>query len=269
MINPSIGLITDFGPGSHHVGVMKGVIQKINPNTHVIDITHDIAPFNILEAMYVLDAVQPYFPTPTIFVIVVDPGVGSERRPILAVGDNHYYICPDNGLITRILESDSVSKVIHIEEEHYMLPNPGFTFHGRDVLAPCAAWLAKTLGSDHFGDPIEDYKILEKPKLKIVAERTLEVPILFTDRFGNLITSFELSFLEKAREKFPGQTIEITAGSTVIKGLNKFYAEAPKCGDPIAYFGSMNLLEIGLRESNAAENLKLRAGDCITLRMGE
>ena len=117
----------------------------------MVDVSHDITPFNILEAMYVLESMTPYYPVPTIFVIVVDPGVGSSRRPILAVGENHYYLCPDNGIISRVLNSDSVSRVIYLDEEHYMLPNPSGTFQGRDVFASCSAWLAKLMNSDQFG----------------------------------------------------------------------------------------------------------------------
>ncbi|MBN1879574.1 SAM-dependent chlorinase/fluorinase [bacterium] len=269
MLNPIIGLITDFGPGSYHVGAMKGVIRKISPSSEIIDICHDISPFNVMEAMYVLDSVQPYFPSPTIFVVVIDPGVGSSRRPLLAIGDNHYYICPDNGVLTRVIASDYVSKVIHIEEEHYILPNPSPTFHARDVFAPCAGWLAKTLGADNFGDPVEDYKVLETPKIKIIADRMIEIPVLFTDHFGNLVTSFEISFLEKARERFPGTSIRIEAGKAVIPGISQYYSQAQQPGDPIAYFGSMNLLEIGLRERNASDELGLKAGSSISIHLGE
>lgn len=269
MLKPPIAMITDFGPGSYHVGAMKGVINSIHPEAVIIDVTHDIAPFNIIEAMYVLDSVYPYFPAPTIFLVVVDPGVGTTRKPLLATGENAYYICPDNGVLSRVMKSDLITKVIHIEEEHYMLPNRSHTFEGRDVFAPCAAWLAKTFNADNFGDPIDDYVELETPKVRITSDRTLEATILFTDRFGNLVTNFERDFLVHARERFPGKNIKFQLGSFSIPALSNCYSDVPNPGDLVAYFGGMNLLEIGARESNAEENLKLKPGDTVTIHLGE
>jgi S-adenosyl-L-methionine hydrolase (adenosine-forming) len=269
MLKATVALITDFGADSYHTGVMKGVIHKINPTCDVIDVTHDISPFNVIEAMYVLDAVFRYFPAPTIFTVVVDPGVGSERRPVIGIGENCYYICPDNGVFSRVLRSDSFSKVIHIKEEHYMLKNKSHTFHGRDVFAPCAAWLSKVLSADNFGNPIDDYMVIDSPKIRIIQERTLEADILFTDHFGNLVTNFEADFLSKARSKFPGNTIQIKAGEQIISGISNCYSDVPSAGDYVAYFGSMNLLEIGSRERNAKERLGLKTGDSITIYFGD
>ncbi|MGB3977325.1 MAG: SAM-dependent chlorinase/fluorinase [bacterium] len=269
MLKPPIALITDFGPGSYHVGAMKGVINSIHPDAVVIDVTHDIAPFNIIEAMYVLDSVFSYFPAPTIFLVVVDPGVGSSRRPLLATGEKAYYICPDNGILSRVLKSDSISRVIHIEEEHYMLPDRSHTFEGRDVFAPCAAWLSKTFNADNFGDPIDDYLVMEPPKVRITADRTFEATVLFTDRFGNLVTNFEKDFLVHAREKYPGNSVKLMLGSHTIPTLSNCYSDVQNPGDLVAYFGGMNLLEIGMRESNARENLNVKPGDTVTINLGE
>jgi len=269
MKTPIIAMMTDFGADSHHSGVMKGVIHNILPDVRIVDITHGIEPFNIIQAMYTLDSVISYFPSPTVFLCVVDPGVGSARRPILAVGEKHYYIAPDNGVISRIMKSDEVSRVMHIDETHYFLKNDCQTFHGRDIFAPCAAWFANQLGTDSFGEEIEDYVIINPPKIKIPSDRTLNIPILFVDHFGNLVTNFEPSFMSKARKRFPGKSIKIMAGETLITEIKTHYSEVDNIGDPLAYFGSMNLLEIAVREGNASQKLKLKAGDIISIHLGE
>jgi len=269
MLKPSIALISDFGSGSHHVGMMKGVILDIYPEARILDVTHDILPFNVIHGSYVLNSVIAYFPSPTIFVAVVDPGVGSNRRAIIAVGEKHYYICPDNGLITKVIESDHISEVVDIQEEHYFLPNVCPTFHGRDVFAPCAAWLGKQLGASRFGEVIEDYHTLKYPKIKVIADRTLAIPILYVDHFGNLVTSFDREYLERARQRFPGNTFMVKLGETMIKDLSTHYFDAVNPGDPVAYFGSLNLLEVGLREASAAAHFKMKSGDLISIYLGE
>lgn len=269
MLKATIALITDFGAGSYHAGVLRGVIQKINPECDVIDVTHEISPFNVVEAMYILESASGYFPVPTIFAVIVDPGVGTNRRPLIGIGENNYYVCPDNGVFSRVLKSDSFSKVVHIQEEHYMLKNKSHTFHGRDVFAPCAAWLSKIMSAENFGEAIDDYLVLESPKIRIVQARTLEATILFADHFGNLVTNFELDYLMKARQKYPGNTIRINAGNRMINSISSCYYDVPNPGDSVAYFGSMNLLEIGLRESNAQNILGLNPGDVVTLYFGE
>lgn len=269
MANQTIAVITDFGSKSHYPGIMKGVIHTICPDSTVIDITHDIQPFNILQAMYVLENSLEYFPSPTIFLCVVDPGVGSERRPIIAVGERHYYVCPDNGIISKVISSDEIDRVIEINEDHYFLDRQCETFHGRDVFAPSAAWLAKYLDANRFGDEIEDYVTRDLPKIKIVADRTLKLQVLFKDPFGNLVTQFERDFMTRARERFPGQTVKLKVNETLINGIRQHYSDGVEVGDPVAYFGSMDLLEIGVREGNAAEKLNVQPGDSITVYLGE
>lgn len=269
MIKPPIAILSDFGAGSHHVGMMKGVILKVNPEAQILDVSHDILPFNVIQASYMLNSAIHYFPSPTIFLAVVDPGVGSARRPIIAVGEQHYYVCPDNGIISKVIESDSITEVFHIEEEHYFMPNICATFHGRDVFAPCAAWLSKQLGAGRFGDAIEDYMTLSYPKIKVIAERTLSIPIMYIDHFGNMVTSFDLEYLQRARERFPGDTLMVKVGETMIKSLSSHYFDAAQPGDPVTYFGSLNLLEVGLREANAAEHFGMKPGDTISVYLGE
>lgn len=260
-MKPFISLLTDFGPGSHFVGEMKSVIKKVNPEASIIDLCHDISPFNVLHAAYVLSSAVLYSPIPTIFVAVVDPGVGSERKPLLAVGENHYYVVPDNGILTQVLSSDSINQVLLLEEEHYMLPRTSETFHGRDVFAPVAAWLSKNHNASMFGDPIEDYLVLDIPKAKIVKDGVLSGTILFSDRFGNLASNITREEIEAYSEQFQNQPEKICVGNTEIQGLKRFYQEATRKGEPLALLGSMGLLEIAVRESNARSTLSIKPGD--------
>ncbi|MBN1354705.1 SAM-dependent chlorinase/fluorinase [bacterium] len=265
MPNPVISLITDFGNKQHLVGSMKGVIAGINPEAEVIDVTHEISPFDIVQAAFVLQSIINYFPVPTIHIAVVDPGVGSERKPILAVGEKHYYLCPDNGIITRVLKEDNISKVIHIDGDHYMLKRRCETFHGRDVFAPVSAWLSKYFNASLFGEEVSEYTQLDIPKPLITPEQTLKCQVLFKDNFGNLITNFELSMMDGVQSRFPDSTIRIRVGDVTIEGLKSHYFEVQNRLDPLALFGSMDLLEIAVREGNAAEILKVNPGDPVYL----
>jgi S-adenosyl-L-methionine hydrolase (adenosine-forming) len=269
MPNPIITLTTDLGNSSYFVGSIKGVILNINPQAVIIDITHQIPPFDILQASLTLAAASKYFPAPTIHVVVVDPGVGSDRKPILAVGENHYYIAPDNGVLSRIFSQDSVSEVRVVEEEHYMLPRTCETFHGRDVFAPIAAWLSKYHNAQLFGEVVENYKIFDLPKPKFISEKVMECHVLFADRFGNLITSLERDAYEKVIEKLGAKRLKIKVGGKEIDGLKTHYFDAPARGDLLALFGSMDFLEISVREASAERALSVKAGSIIQIEFGE
>ncbi len=266
---PIITLITDFGNKNHYVGAMKGVIKSINPNVCIIDITHEIPPFDILQASYVLQTIIDPFPSATIHVVVVDPEVGSSRRPIIAVGDKHYYVMPDNGIITGIHRMDNVHEVRAVEGSHYMLPRICETFHGRDIFAPIAAWLSKSMDSERFGDVIHDYKLLELPKSTITGDRTMRFHVLFSDHFGNIITNLDRNLFEELREQFPGGKITIRIGQTLIEGIKTHYHQVPNPGDALALFGSMDLLEIAVREGSAEQFIGAKRGDPVIMQFGE
>jgi len=266
---PIISLITDFGEGSYHVGLMKGVIRKINPDAKIIDITHSIESYDIVQASYVLQSVIKHFPGPTIHLVVVDPGVGSDRRPILAAGESHYYLAPDNGVISRILKDDVVKDVYHVSGDHYMLHPICPTFHGRDVFAPVAAWLSKYFSSSMFGDPITDFKVLEYKKPVIVQNRTVRCQVLFFDKFGNIVTNLERIMFERAVKKFKTDSIKVRVGNTIFQGLKTHYYEVPNQNDPLALFGSLNLFEVSIREGNAREFFDIKKGDPIYIQFSE
>jgi len=269
MPRPLISLITDFGDSEYLVGSMKGVIQKINPKADIIDITHKIPPYDIMQACYVLNSILNYFPVPTIHLVVVDPGVGSNRRHLIASGDQHYYIAPDNGVLTSAIKTDNITNVYHLQGDHYMLKNKCDTFHGRDVFAPVAAWLSRYFKSSMFGEPITDYKTLDIPKPSIVKEKVVKCQVMFLDSFGNLITNFERVMLESAKKKFKSDQLKIQAGNVVIDGLKTHYFEVENRNEPLALFGNMDLLEISVREGHAAEVLNMKPGDPVYINFYE
>lgn len=185
---PIITLTTDFGYGPF-VGIMKGVILSINPDVNIVDISHCIRPYNIVEAAFVIAESYKYFPKKTINVVVVDPGVGTKRRPILLATDHHYFIGPDNGVFTKIYQEYDKVSVIHVNSEHYFLKDMSTTFHGRDIFAPVAGWLSRGIDITKFGDFIEDYKMLDLPEPKRLSNNIIEGEIIYVDNFGNLITN--------------------------------------------------------------------------------
>jgi S-adenosylmethionine hydrolase len=256
---PIITLLTDYGTRDGYVPAMKGVILNINPNVQLIDITHDIAAQDILEASFVLRSCYSYFPPRTINIVVVDPTVGSSRKLLLVATENHYFIAPDNGVLSLIYEADTVSQVVEINSEHYFLNNVSSTFHGRDIMAPVAAWLAKGTSIENFGETTENYLRLSLPKPKVVSEGMMKGTVLHVDRFGNIITNIKRSDYDEIRSKNPGETFKTVIGKQEINGLKEYYAQGQK-GELLALFGSSDFLEIAQTQGSAAKTLGAARG---------
>ena len=189
MARPIITLTTDFGSNDHFVGTMKGVILDITPDAEIVDICHSVQAFDVLDGALTISQAYSYFPTRTIHVVVVDPGVGTQRRPILASCDKYHFIAPDNGVLSLVYAREERMHVRHITSEHYFLQPVSNTFHARDIFAPVAAWLAKEVDSQKFGEEVEEYVRFNAPKPKAVDENRLRGVVLKVDRFGNLITN--------------------------------------------------------------------------------
>jgi S-adenosyl-L-methionine hydrolase (adenosine-forming) len=256
---PIVTLLTDYGTKDHFVASMKAVILSITPQVQIIDITHDVPAHDILEAGFVLRSCFSYFPSRTIHVVVVDPTVGSQRKPIIVATDNYYFVAPDNGVLSLIYDVEPVSTVVEIASEHLMLPEVSKTFHGRDIFAPAAAWLARGTDMLNFGDPIEEYTKITLPKAKMVGDALIKGNVLHVDRFGNLITNISREDFNAAREKVPGNTVKTLIGKQEIVGLKEYYAEVQK-GEILALFGSSNLLEISQNQGSAARTLGVSRG---------
>jgi S-adenosylmethionine hydrolase len=258
MKTPIVTLLTDFGTKDYYVASMKGVILGINPRCTLVDITHEVSPQNIMEGAFLLTGACSYFPRGTIHIAVVDPGVGSPRKPILIETKNYFFIGPDNGLLTLAARKYGIRQAIVLTNKEYFLSEVSATFHGRDIFAPVAGHLSLGCTPSSFGKRAKHWVTLDLSKPKIKGD-TLTGEIVHIDRFGNLIGNIGKEELSRF---IKGGSFLIRAGEKTIKGLKKGYYEGKK-NELIALFGSGGYLEISVREGNAQKILKARRGDRI------
>ena len=255
-------MTTDFGCRDPFVGIMKGVILGINPFVHIVDITHDISPQNILEASLATEMSFDSFPRGTIHIAVVDPGVGSLRRPILVVTSAYFFVGPDNGVFSRIYALHETKTVIHITAEHYFMQQRSSTFHGRDVFAPAAAWLSRGINISNFGNPVTDYVTLDIPAPTVLSKTALEGEIISIDRFGNAMTNMTIQHLNN----FYGNYIEnpeiLYRGNKV--PFKHYYSEAE---DKRLYslINSFGYLELFVYKGNASTDFDMQVGDKVSV----
>jgi S-adenosylmethionine hydrolase len=260
-----ITLMTDFGYKDIFVGAIKGVIYGINPDAHIVEITHGVTRHNVTEAAMRLNEYFRYYPMRTIHIVVVDPGVGSDRRPITLECDRHYFIGPDNGVFTKVIQSSQETmQVRHITAEHYFLPHKGNTFHGRDVFAPVAAWLSKGTRIDSLGDAIDDYKLLDLPALSIEGNQ-VNGEVIYSDSFGNAITNITQAEIDKIRESKPEGSLQVLlkGGQTDVKD----YFEQGNDKRPHGLINSSGNVEIFFYMGNATRLLKLTPGDQVSVKV--
>jgi len=248
---PIITLTTDFGLNDHFVGTMKGVILKILPNAEIVDICHSVQAFDILDGALALAQSYSYFPTRTVHLVVVDPGVGSARRPIIASSEEQNFVAPDNGVLSLMYAREERLSVRHITSDHYFLQPLSNTFHGRDIFAPVAAYLAKGVDHEKFGEEITDFVRFNAPKPKAADANMLRGVVLRVDRFGNLITNCTPHHAPALFQQQP-PAFKIVVGKREVSALRQNYAE----GAPGAVFGilgSMGYLEIVANRGSAAQ----------------
>jgi len=264
---PIITLTTDFGSNDHFVGVMKGVILDIVPDAQIVDICHSVQAFDVLDGALTISQAYSYFPTRTVHVVVVDPGVGTARRPILASSDKHHFVAPDNGVLSLVYAREERMHVRHITSEHYFLQPVSNTFHARDIFAPVAAYLAKEVDTLKFGEEIEDYVRFAAPKPKAVDANRLRGVILKVDKFGNLVTNItkqDAPFLFAADAK----GFKIIVGSREITEIHNAYAEGAP-GEVFGVLGSMGFLEIATNRGAAAQLTGAGKGTDVSVIRGE
>ena len=264
MSSPIITLTTDYGTNDHLVGVLKGVILRILPNATIVDINHHVVPFDVLDCALSIAAAYRYFPPRTVHAVIVDPGVGTERRPILVSAEQQYFVAPDNGVLSLIYEREAAASVRHITSEHYFLNPVSQTFHGRDVFAPVAAWLAKTYQTEAFGEEITDFARFSLPRPK-AAGSVLKGVVLRADSFGNLLTNFTAEDLPQAVRA--GGKIQLQVGGKRVEKLARTFAQGP-AGEPVAIVGSSGFLEIAVNKGQAARVLGVNRGAEVTLEIG-
>ncbi|MDT4955188.1 MAG: hypothetical protein QOJ02_3326 [Acidobacteriota bacterium] len=262
-----ITLLTDFGTADYFVGAMKGVILSINPGACIVDITHEIPPQNIRAGAFTLSASYQTFPSETIHVGVVDPGVGSERRPILVSGCNQFFVGPDNGLFSFIYERDEKAHVFHLTNEEYFRQPVSATFHGRDVFAPVAAALSKGVRPEQLGVEIKDYVRLAHLKPERNDAQTIQASIIHIDRFGNCITNLTR---EEIRDEMIARGLRVNVNGREITSFRRYFAEVAEARDELfLIMGSAGYLEIAAFRASAARILDAQAGQLITVTSDE
>jgi S-adenosylmethionine hydrolase len=263
MHEPIISLTTDFGEHDPFVGVMKGVILSINPCVRIVDLCHQVPAHRILEASFFLSSSYRYFPAGTIHLVVVDPGVGSRRRPILVRTPQFFFVAPDNGVLSYLYQEQSDLEVFHLTEKRYFMPQISRTFHGRDIFAPAAAWLSTGLSPHAFGPWIQDYLQLEVPKPRCLAPHVFEFQIIHIDIFGNLITSIGQDFFSReiSQGHAPGQRFLLEIAFRTISCLQTHYAALNDASQVGAIFGSTGNLEIFANKASASQLLRVDVGD--------
>jgi S-adenosylmethionine hydrolase len=260
LADPIITLTTDFGTSDHLVGSMKGVILNINPAARIVDINHSVVPYDILDGALSLANAYSFFPPRTIHVIIVDPGVGTERRPILVSGEKHFFVAPDNGVLSPIYEREACT-VRHVTAEHYFLNPISPTFHGRDIFAPTAGWLSKAYQTEAFGEVITDFVRFAMPKAKST-EQAVKGVVLHVDAFGNLMTN--LTAEEIPADALDGGPIKLAVGGKQVVKFARTFASGSQ-GEPIAFLGSVGYVEIAVNRGSAARTLGVNRGAEVTL----
>lgn len=260
-----ITLTTDFGISDHFVGTIKGVILEINPDAEIIDISHSVQAFDVLDGALAIAQAYSYFPAGTVHLVVVDPGVGTARRPIILSTERHHFVAPDNGVLSLIYGREERVHVRHVSAQHYFLQPISNTFHGRDIFAPVSAYLSKGVDSEKFGDEITDYVKFNAPKPKPVDQQTLKGVVLKADRFGNLITNITPQDAPMLFGDNPAP-FKIVIGKHEITEIKTSYAEGEP-GEVFAILNSMGYLEIAANRAPAAQIVGTAKGTEVSISL--
>ena len=260
---PVISLMTDFGIKDGNVGVMKGVIWGICPSAQIADLSHMIAAQNVREASLILARSAPYFPENSVHVVVVDPGVGTARRPMAAKIGNQYYVGPDNGTFTLLLEQAEIAGLactfVHLNRPEFWLPKVSYVFHGRDIFSPVAAHIASGIKLDELGSAIVDPVKLDLPKSQKTSSGW-KGEIIHIDHFGNLASNIRIEDLGDALKSM--DKIRVRLGGIEIKGLVNTFGERP-VGELIALLGSTGNLIVSVVNGSAVERVTAVVGNTI------
>ncbi len=246
---PTLAILTDFGITDPYVGIMKGVVAGIAPGTPVVDITHGVPPQDVLVGSLLLGSAVPWFPDGTIFLVVVDPGVGSSRRVVACRLGPWTFVCPDNGLLSDVLGRNALHGAVVASDQRFHLPNPSHTFHGRDIMAPVAAHLATGVDLEALGPPAGELQVLDIPSPR----RELDMLVgegLYVDHFGNIVTNI------LGRDLRPGVFVQVAEHRVPLVDT---YAEVEP-GSFLALVGSTGRLEISLNGGSASALLRAGQG---------
>ncbi len=258
---PLVTLTTDFGLRDPYVAAMKGVMLGLQPGLGFVDVTHEVPPQDVMHAAFVMREAYPFFPPGTVHLAVVDPGVGTDRHPIAVRAGDQFFVGPDNGLFALVLDEALIDeRVVLDRREYWRVPEPAPTFHGRDIFAPVAAYLAAGVPLQALGSPLEALRPLRWP-LPLVDGEGVRGFVIHIDRYGNCISNIRPQHVEAHRD---GRGVRCYVGSTSIDAVQTTYADVP-AGDPLLLYGSAGLLEVAVHGGNAAELLDVRRGAPVTL----
>ena len=259
-----ITLLTDFGICDEYVGLMKGVILSIIPSAVVVDITHQIGPQDLSQAAYTIKSSYRYFPTNTVHLIVVDPGVGGDRDIIAMKSNEHVFIAPDNGVLTLICDEGEIESIIRIDNAAFFLKSISQIFHGRDIIAPVGAHIAKGVPLNTIGPEIDLINIIRLKDLNATISQTGELvgTIVSIDRFGNLITNIDIKQLNDYARFDRDEIPQFRIGEKVVRGLSTAYINVDQhC--PLAIIGSRGYLEIAVNRGSAQRYFDVNKGDMV------
>lgn len=259
---PVVTLLTDFGTADYFVAAMKGVILSRCPAAVLVDVTHEVPPQDVRAGAFTLLATYREFPAGTVHLAVVDPGVGSDRRPVVASAGGHLFVGPDNGLLGYVLAREPGARVHHLTRDALFRKPLSTTFHGRDVFAPAAAALAAGARPEELGPEVADFVRMDLARPRRTGDGALEGVMLHVDRFGNCVTSF-------TREEVPeGRGVRVTVRGREIRSIRRYFAEeGAKAGEPFGIWGSAGFLELAVYRGSAAGLLGAAAGEPVTLRV--
>jgi S-adenosylmethionine hydrolase len=258
-----VTLTSDFGESDHYIACMKGVILQHAPTAQLIDVTHFISPHDIVHAAFVLRQIVEHFPTGTIHVAVVDPGVGTARRLLAARYEGQIILAPDNGLVSLVHRDFNLEELRVIQNERLYRAEISATFHGRDVLAPVAGHLARGLLMEHVGPLINQIEVLNLERAKRLPDGGIEGKVLYVDRFGNLISNISRAELDPLQR--PGHVPGVHVGPLRVGPLRHTYADV-SAGEILAIIGSTGMLEVAINQGNAAAQLRASPGTIVFAR---
>jgi S-adenosylmethionine hydrolase len=261
MGRPVVALLTDFGTTNHYAGAMKGVVLGVCPDATLVDIAHDLPPHDVMSGALELAACYRYFPAGTVFLVVVDPGVGSSRRGLAVEAGDHRFVAPDNGVLSAVLKEIPARRIVELTARKYARPTVSRTFEGRDRFAPAAGWLARGVALASLGRAVSDCVRLDLPDPLVEGDR-ITGQVMRVDRFGNCITNIDRRTFDRAAG---GARVSITAGPHGISRLVATYEEASGA-EACALFGSTDHLEVAIRGESAAARLGLARGSVVTVR---
>ncbi len=277
MAGPWIALLTDFGTQDAYAGVLRGVLATISPHATILDLAHDIPRGDVRAGAFALWQATPYFPPQTIFLCVVDPGVGSPRRALAVAWPERICVGPDNGLFSYLIERDGPPDAVELAAQEFRLGEPSETFHGRDIFAPAAAHLASGVRLSDLGPPADALVQFPTPHLQTLDGDVVEGEILYADHFGNLMTSIGILRREEAQLRLDpwlgqGPASRLTGRDHLVRlpngdelALRRTFADVEP-GRGVAYIGSSGLLEIGINQDSAAAKLAITPGQIVQLR---